>query len=312
MDPEIAAAFAHAADLAAADAVVPERGDALALRDLGDRGVEAMFLRIPPAKDVSTRTFSAPSFDGHEIECRWYAREDAISGPAVVYAHGGGMICGTLDNYEPLVRYYVQTTAVPFLSVGYRLAPEVLGVVPAEDAYAGLRWLAANAVRLGTEPSRIALMGDSGGGGVAAGAAVLARDRRLPLARQILVYPMLDDRNVNPDPDLAETAAWSYDNNYTAWHALLQDDLGTPDVSPVAAPARLADFSGLAPCYLEVGELDIFRDEDIEYAERLLRAGVSCELHVHPGAPHAFEWINPDSAVAKRALADRVRVITSL
>ena len=155
-------------------------------------------------------------------------------------------------------------------------------------------------------------MGDSGGGGIAAGAAIMARDLGIPVSRQILVYPMLDDRTVEPDPLLAPTATWSYENNVTAWDALLGADRGGPDVPAVAAPARLTDLAGVPPTYVEVGELDIFRDECLTWAGRLLAAGVSCALHVRPGAPHGFEWLAKDAGVSRRAVADRVRVIRSL
>jgi acetyl esterase/lipase len=107
-------------------------------------------------------------------------------------------------------------------------------------------------------------------------------------------------------------AAWTYDQNFTGWSALLGPILGTNEVPPIAAPARATDLSGLAPAYVEVGELDLFRDEDIEYARRLTSAGVSTELHVHPGAAHGFERMAPGSDVAKRAMADRVRVIAAI
>jgi acetyl esterase/lipase len=257
-------------------------------------------------------TYSATAADGTEVPMRWYTRNGVRTGSAVVYLHGGGMICGTLENYDRLVRHYVQLTGVPFLAVGYRLAPEFPGTTPAEDAFAGVTWLFDHAAELGVDQARIALMGDSGGGGVGAGAAILARDHGVRLAKQILIFPMLDDRNTVPDPTLAPTATWSYDNNFTGWHALLGDDLGKPSVSPVAAPARLDDFTGLAPAYIEVGELDIFRDESIDYARNLQRAGISCELHVHPGAPHGHDWLNPNASVSKRAVVDRVRIITAV
>ena len=141
------------------------------------------------------------------------------------------------------------------------------------------------------DPARVAIMGDSAGGGLAAGVALLARDRGVALARQVLVYPMLDDRTTVPDPELAPFAAWSYDDNYTGWHALLGDAIGTDDVPPSAAPARADDLSGLPPTYIDVGDLDIFRDEDIEYARRIAATGTTVELHVHPGCPHGFDRI---------------------
>ena len=155
-------------------------------------------------------------------------------------------------------------------------------------------------------------MGDSGGGAPAAGVAIMARDEGVPLARQILVYPMLDDRTQAPDPARAEFLTWTHDYNYTAWRAVLGDDFGGDAVSPIAAPARLTDFTGLAPAYLDVGDLDIFRDETIAYAQRLAQAGVPIELHVHPGAPHGWERFAPTVGSAARAMADRARAVASL
>jgi len=313
LDPEIDGVLkAHAQAGLEANMVLPERGDALALRAALDAALDLSSDVWPDAPDVSSQTFVTHGQNGAEIELRWYTRNERTIGPSIVYCHGGGMISGTLDNYDSLVRYYVQESGVPFLAVGYRLAPEFAGTIPAQDAFAGVQWMFEHAEELRVDPARIALMGDSGGGGVGAGAAILARDKGIRLSKQILIYPMLDDRNTTPDPLLAPTATWTYDNNYTSWKALLGDDLGEPHVCSVAAPARLTDFAGLSPGYIEVAELDIFRDESIEYAQQMLRAGVSCELRVHPGGPHGYDWLNPEAALCKRALADRIRVITAL
>jgi acetyl esterase/lipase len=222
------------------------------------------------------------------------------------------MICGSALLYDPVVSAYVEASGVPMLSVEYRLAPEHPHPVPVEDAYAGLRWLVAHASELGVDPRRIAVMGDSAGGGLAAGVALLARERGKVLCRQILIYPMLDDRTVAADPALVPFASWTYDDNFTGWHALLGDRMVAGRVPAIAAPSRALDLTGLASAYVEVGELDIFRDEDIDYARRLAAAGVSAELHVLPGAPHGFDRIAPESGVAKRSMADRVRVLKSL
>jgi acetyl esterase/lipase len=147
---------------------------------------------------------------------------------------------------------------------------------------------------------------------LAAALAILARDRGGPaIARQILVMPMLDDRTTKPDPHVAPFAIWSYADNETGWGALLADASGGADVPAHAAPARLDDARGLPPAYIEVGQLDIFRDDDLAYATKLGRAGVPVEFHLHPGVPHEFDFFAFDSDVARRAVADRIRVLRS-
>lgn len=215
--------------------------------------------------------------------------------------------------YDLAVRDYVAASGVPMLVVDYRVAPEHPHPTPVEDCYAALRWLATNAASLGVDPARLAVMGDSAGGGLAAAVCLLARDRGGPaVAQQILIYPMLDDRAATPDCSLLPYLTWTYDDNVTGWGALLGADAGSESVSPYAAPARATDLSGLPDTYLDVGDLDIFRSEDISYATRLADAGVPTELHVYPGCPHAFEALAPSAGVSKRALSDRVRRLRSL
>jgi acetyl esterase/lipase len=313
LDPELVPAMAALA-AQAARATSPARGDWRAVRAAASAGLAYMASITPPSSGVTTTSFSIPTSDGQgEIELRWYTTAAAKPGPAVVYTHGGGMLAGSVGLYDEVVSWYAAQSGVPFLSVELRLAPEATSPTSlAEDVFSGLTWLAGRATDLGVDPSRIAVMGDSGGGGPTAGAAILARDRGLPVAKQILVYPMLDDRNMTPGSLPAELLTWSYDNNYTGWVTLLGNALGGDDVSPVASPARLTNFAGLAPAYIEVGDLDIFRDEAIAYALGLARAGVPIELHVHPGAPHGFERFVPDAGVARRAMADRVRAVTTI
>lgn len=312
LDPELVPVMAALAERSAG-APARVRGDWRALREGGNAGQAAMAALVPPASGVGVTVWHAAAPDGAAIELRWYCpAPGTAAGPAVVYAHGGGMVLGSLDTYDTLMRWYAASSGVPFLSVGYRLAPEVTGTTLAEDVFAALSWLVEHCGELGVDPARVAVMGDSGGGAPAAGAAILARDRGLPLARQILIYPMLDDRNQTPDPALAPHLTWTHDDNYTAWHAVLGDEPGGDEVSPIAAPGRLKDYAGLPPAYLDVGDLDIFRDETIAYAAGLARAGVPVELHVHPAVPHGWERLAPDTAAARRAHADRLRVISAL
>jgi acetyl esterase/lipase len=144
-------------------------------------------------------------------------------------------------------------------------------------------------------------------------AAILSRDRKGPaVARQLLVYPMLDDRTTTPDPYIAPLAGWSYDDNATAWNALLGTGHEHRAIDPSAAPGRFKDAAGLPPAYIEVGQLDIFRDEAIGYALTLSRAGVPAELHLHSGVPHEYDALAFDVDVSRRTHTDRDRVLRSL
>jgi acetyl esterase/lipase len=269
--------------------------------------------QAPPGVEVDVHRITG--YDGVELEARWYRNDGAQPGSAVLYLHGGGMIFGLEQLgrlYDLAVREYVVTSGVPMLVVDYRVAPEHPHPTPIEDCYAALRWLAHNASALGVDAARIAVMGDSAGGGLAAGVCLLARDRGGPgVAQQLLIYPMLDDRTRTPDPHLLPFLTWTYDDNITGWDALLGDRAGT-DVSPYAAPARADDLSGLPDAYIDVGDLDIFRDEDITYARRLSDAAVPTELHLHPGCPHAFEALARGADVSRRAIDDRVRRLRTL
>jgi acetyl esterase/lipase len=263
--------------------------------------------------DVTVTEHRTTSADGADIVLRSYRKEGSSSRAAALYLHGGGMILGSIDLFDATLARYASASGVLMLAVEYRLAPEHPYPAAVEDSYAGLEWLAGNARELGVDPDRIAVMGDSAGGGLAAGVAIMARDRNGPaIARQILLFPMLDDRTTTTDRHLEPFALWTYDDNTTAWQALLGGDAGAANVPPYAAPARVDDATGLPPTYLEIGQLDIFRDEVLAYARLLGRAGVEVELHLHPGAPHEFETIAPAAAVSRRAVADRIRVLAGL
>ena len=163
-----------------------------------------------------------------------------------------------------------------------------------------MAWTAAHAGELGIDPERIAIVGQSAGGGLAAALALLVRDRgEIPLCFQLLIYPMIDDRNTTPSSHLV-TKVWTRETNLLGWRCYLGHEPGIADVSPYAAPSRAEDLRGLAPAFIGVGTLDVFRDENIDYAQRLLAAGVPTELHVYAGAPHGFEGLAPQAAVSQR------------
>lgn len=308
--------FAELARLRTDDSAQPAVGDAGARRVNARRMFEQLAAARPPAEGIQVQSYSAVAEDGARVSLRWYRPVDFMPGGAALYLHGGGMIFGLTELgalYDSAVRGYVATSGVPMLVVDYRIAPEFGHPVPLQDCYAGLLWLVEHADELGVDPARLTVMGDSAGGGLAAALCLLARDRGGPtIVQQLLIYPMLDDRTATPDPQLLPFLTWTYDDNVTGWQALLGGAMGTAAVSAHAAPARATDLSGLPATYVDVGDLDIFRDENISYASRLAQAGVATELHVHPGCPHAFELLAPDADVSQRVIADRVRRLRSL
>jgi len=226
--------------------------------------------------------------------------------PALLWIHGGGYVIGRADWDDAQVKNMVTQVGCAAVSVDYRLAPETPFPGPVEDCYAALTWLHAHAAEWGVDPGRIAIGGASAGGGLAASLGLLARDRgAIPLAFQLLIYPMLDDRTVNatdPHPYTGEFI-WTPESNRFGWTALLGEEPGGADVSPYAAAARVARLAGLPPTYLGVGALDLLMEEDLEYARRLIREGVPTELHVYPGAFHGFDNM-AESQVARAHTRD--------
>jgi acetyl esterase/lipase len=269
----------------------------------------------PPLTGVDRTDVVIPAADGAELRLSWYQTATAEPpGSAVLYLHGGGFIVPLLPVYDGIMRAYTKATGVPMLIVDYRVAPEHPHPTPVDDCYAALCWLTEHAAELGVDPTRIAVMGESAGGGLAAGVALMARDRSGPtLAQQILIYAMLDDRMGSPDPHLPpEYLVFDYDDNRTGWGALLGSARSSGEVSPYAAPARAVNLSDLPDAYIDVGALDILRDENIDYARRLIRAGVMTELHVLPGLPHGFDLVAPDATATRRAIENRLRRLTNL
>jgi len=212
--------------------------------------------------------------------------------PALLWIHGGGYLFGTAAQDDSVCRQYVDRLGITVAAVDYRLAPEHPYPIPVEDCYSVLTWLA----RLpGIDSDRIAIGGASAGGGLTAALAFLARDRaEVTPVLQVLSYPMLDDRSVDPALNDTGFRLWNPASNRIGW----QSYLGGADPA-VAVPARRDDLAGLPPAWLGVGTLDLFHREDLAYAERLDAAGVPCEVHVVPGAFHGFDRIAAKSSVAR-------------
>lgn len=263
-------------------------------------------IEVPENPNVVKEDRTIPGPQGEpDISVRIYRPRNAATPlPGVYFIHGGGMILGTVEGEDPTATLLCDQIGAVVVSVEYRLAPENPHPAPAEDCYAGLRWTAEHAGELGIDPARLAVYGASAGGGLTIATAMMARDRGgPPLAFMMPIYPMVDDRNETASSqEITDIGIWDRSGNVEAWAWYL----GGKPADQYAAPSRAEDLSGLPPAFIDVGTVDLFRDEDIAFAQRLMAAGVPTELHVHPGSYHAAETFAADAALARRIWALRI------
>ncbi|HLI08762.1 MAG TPA: alpha/beta hydrolase [Ktedonobacteraceae bacterium] len=269
-----------------------------------------MSVNLPAFPDISVSERYVPGAEGApDVRVLVYLPTNVAKPlPALLWIHGGGYVIGSAEGEDLGVKGIVSAVGCAAVSVDYRLAPETPHPGPVEDCYAALQWLYTHAEELGVDAARIAIGGASAGGGLTAALALLTRDRgEVPLIFQLLIFPMLDDRTVTvtePHPYTGEFI-WTPEANRFGWSALLGQEPGGPDVSPYAAAARAEHLEGLPPTFISVGALDLFLEEDLEYARRLMRAGVPTELHVYPGAFHGFNMV-ADAKVSQMAVRDQM------
>jgi acetyl esterase/lipase len=266
-------------------------------------------IEVPPNPNVTSQDRAVAGPDGApEITVRIY-RPVTLAGPlpGIYFIHGGGMILGNVESEDAAATSICDQVGAVVVSVEYRLAPEHPHPAQVEDCYAGLTWTARHADELGIDPARLAIYGASAGGGLTIATALLARDRGFPaLCFQMPIYPMIDDRNETASShEITDIGIWDRAGNIEAWKWYLGD--GKPD--QYAAPARAEDLAGLPPTFIDVGTVDLFRDEDIEFARRLMQAGVPTELHVHPGAYHGSEKIAAEAPLSQRIWAHRIAAL---
>ncbi|MDA8371886.1 MAG: alpha/beta hydrolase [Nocardiopsaceae bacterium] len=300
IDPELAAAVELWSSMAS-DFGTMSFDDLPAMRQQR-RELHFALAQPHPGVEISDRWVPGPA-GAPDVRVRTYRPKGADGPlPGLYWVHGGGMIAGFPEADDEMLCGYAEDIGCVAVSVDYRLAPESPHPAPVEDCYAGLLWTVHSAAELGLDPERLAIGGGSAGAGIAAGTALMARDRGGPaLVFQMLFYPMLDDRNTTPSArEFTDTPGWNRTANLFGWRALLGEAAGGDDVDHYAAPARAADLSGLPPAHIDVGELDPFRDECVEYALRLLRSGVPTALHVVPGVFHGAELMAPEAEVSRR------------
>ena len=261
-----------------------------------------------PNLDVTEHTYAGPAGD---LTLRLYQPKSAPSkGPGLIYIHGGGMIMGDLDTQDENMREAATSLDIPIASIDYRKAPEHPYPAAPEDCYAGVCWVFEQAAELGVDTDNIGLMGASAGGGLALAVALMLRDRGGPKLSYLLpIYPMIDDRHeTSSSQEVVDIGIWDRAGSLEAWGWYL----GDTDPDSYAAPARADDLSGLPPTYIDVGDLDLFRDEDIVLAQRLSAAGVPVEFHLWTGAYHASELFAPQAALSQRIWATRYAAIRRL
>ena len=295
LDPELAPAL----ELFPAELMTAIGDDPPAARAMLEPLLNEMAKMLPPS-DVTIEERAIPGPDG-DIPIAIYQPKAPAPRPGLFMIHGGGYVVGTAREDINGIGY-AEHVGCTVVSVDYRMAPEFTYKASIADCFAGLNWMFENAAELGVDSERIAIGGGSAGGGLTAGLALYNRDNKGPeLAFQLLVYPMLDDRHETASGyEVTHPNVWNRDVSLKAWKMYLGDEYGTDEVSPYAAAARATDLSGLPPAYVTVGTEDLFRDEDIAYAQRLMAAGIPTELLVVPGMFHGGEGFAPTAAVSQR------------
>ncbi|MEF8858268.1 MAG: alpha/beta hydrolase [Halolamina sp.] len=287
--------------------------DLPASRDQAAQLSEMMLAEAPAFPEVESEDVTVPGpTDDQELPLRIYRPVEAEPGlPGIYWIHGGGMVMGGLDQEDPNCERFVDELNCVVVSVDYRLAPEHPYPAPVDDCHAGLEWVAENAADVGIDSSRLAIAGPSAGGGLSAAVALRARDEGGPELRyQMLIYPMLDDRNITESSkQITDIGIWDRGTNRQAWDAYLGDLSASDELPPDAAPGRVADLSGLPPTFIDVGTHDVFRDESKSYAERLTNGGVPTEFHLWPGAYHGYDGLAPDAQLAQETWETRLAAL---
>ncbi|MEV4278553.1 alpha/beta hydrolase [Actinoplanes xinjiangensis] len=267
--------------------------------------VEAMAAGAEPAEPVAVHR-TDHTVNGHpQVSVRVYhPTEVGAALPGIYYIHGGGMVQGSVAGADADAAILCAQVQAIVVSVEYRLAPEHPYPAALDDCRAGLAWMCRNAAEFGLDPARVAIYGPSAGGGLAIATALAVRDQGGPALRFLMpIYPMIDDRNDTPSShEIIDLGMWDRATNIEAWGWYL----GGRPADQYAAPARADDLTGLPPTFIDVGTVDLFRDEDIAFAQRLMAAGVPTELHVHPGAYHGAKALVPDAVLSRRILALRL------
>lgn len=279
------------------------------IADLDQRRAIVASLLVEPELDdrLTMEDVEIPGPAGAQRIRIYKPKSATTQAPGLVYIHGGGMVMGSIEGEAASAQHLSAETGAIVVSVDYRKAPENPYPSGAEDCYSAAKWVFDNAEEIGIDPSNIGIYGGSAGGGLAIAVALMARDKGTMKFKYMMpIYPMIDDRNETSSTfEVTEVGIWDRSGNLEAWGMYLAGN--EPD--HYAAPARAEDLSGLPPAYIDVGEMDAFRDEDAHFALRLMQSGVPCEFHIYPGAYHASEVFAPEAELSKRIWSGRVHAL---
>lgn len=283
--------------------------DIVARRERSDRlNAEAVAAAGGPDPSVRREDRLTPGLDDDpDVPVRIYRPADADPGarlPGILFIHSGGMLLGSLDGEDRTAAQYAREVGAVVVSSGYRKAPEHPHPAQSRDCFAALRWMVDHAAELGFDPERLVVVGGSAGGNLALATALRARDEHGPALRLVLAaYPMLDPSNTTASSHaIADLGLWDRADNLAAWSWWL----GGQEPDTYASPLLEDDWSGVAPVFLDVGTLDLFRDEDIALATALAAQGHPVEFHLYPGAYHGSEELAPEASLSRRIVAARL------
>jgi acetyl esterase/lipase len=269
-------------------------------------------MRPAPLADVPFTEHRIARADGPDVSVFVVNAKPGERGPGIFHMHGGGFTASTAIGGLPAIQDLARELDIPIVTVEYRLAPETIWSGSLDDNYTALLWTVARAAELGIDPARIALMGESAGGGHAALLALAARDRgEVTPAFQCLIYPMIDDRSGTSRkvPEHIGYFGWNPAANHFGWKSFLGCNPGGRKVPRRAVPSRCEELSGLPPTFIACGTLDLFVEEDIAFANRLIGARVPTELLIVPGAFHGFDSFAPGAAISRRFRAAKVEAL---
>jgi len=277
-----------------------------AIADIEQRRAVVSQLLVAPELDprVTMEDRMIPGPAGEQM-IRIYRPKGSTSAlPGLINVHGGGMILGNVQGDAATAQMLAVESGAIVVSVDYRKAPEDPYPAALNDCYSASQWVFDNAKDLGIDPDNIGIYGGSAGGGLILGVCLMARDRGSMRFKYMMpIYPMIDDRNETASThDVTEVGIWDRSGNIEAWELYL----GGKPADGYAAPTRAEDVSGLPPAFIDVGEMDAFRDEDAAFALRLAQGGVPCEFRIYPGAYHASEVFAPEAALSKRIWSERI------